>query len=65
MTLMDKASKQELRFQVVRVIAFTVERKKHTVIVKNPQDGKLYLFMKGADEAIYPLLARQNSEELA
>lgn len=36
MILLNKATREEMRFQIVRIIAFSVERKRHSVIVKNP-----------------------------
>ena len=57
MTVQDKSSDEALKFKVVRTVDFTVERKRHTVIVKNPQDGLMYIFMKGADEAVFKVLA--------
>jgi len=41
---------------------FTVERKKHTVVVRNPEDYRLYAFMKGADEAVFPLLRSDEAD---
>ena len=63
MTIRDKGSQELLKFQVVRTVAFTVERKRHTVIVRNPQDGRLYVFMKGADEVVFRLLADDKNDE--
>ena len=63
MTIRDKGSQELLKFQVVRTVAFTVERKRHTVIVRNPQDGRLYVFMKGADEVVFRLLADDKDDD--
>ena len=35
-----------------------------TMVVKDPANGRLYVFTKGADEVIFPLLqAEQNENE--
>ncbi len=34
------------------------------MVVKNPIDGKLYIFTKGADEAIFPLLSAESLESV-
>ena len=39
-----------------------MERKRHTVIVRHPLDGRLYIFMKGADEVVFKLLAKDNKD---
>ena len=60
-TLLDKRKNQLIAYQIVRNIAFTVERKMQTMVVKDPGNGNLYVFTKGADEVIFPLLqAEQN-----
>jgi len=61
MTLLDKKSGKTLRFEIVRSLDFSVERKRQSLVVKNPNDGRLYVFMKGADEVIYRLLSDCNS----
>ena len=55
-TLLDKSSGQNVIFPIVKIIAFTTERKKMTIVVKNPLDNnRLYAFTKGADEAIFKI----------
>lgn len=61
-SLRDKRNNGDsnLVYKIIRNIPFTVERKKQTMIVQSPIDSKLYIFTKGADEAIYPLLAPES-----
>lgn len=62
-TLLDKSTGQSAIFPIVRVIAFTVERKKMSIVVKNPFDGnRLYVYSKGADEAIFKVLRKSEEE---
>ena len=43
----------------MRNISFTVERKKQSIVVRNPLDGnRIYVFTKGADEAIFGLIKK-------
>jgi len=65
MSLRDKREHgTNLVFKIIRKIPFTVERKKQTMVVKNPIDGNLYIFTKGADEVIYPLLSTESLESV-
>ena len=51
-------------FPIIRIIAFTSERKMMTIVVKNPLDAnKLYVFTKGADEAIFQLLDPKSAND--
>ncbi|KAH8415892.1 hypothetical protein KR222_003038 [Zaprionus bogoriensis] len=47
------------RFQVLNVLEFTSTRKRMSVIVRTPE-GKIKLFMKGADSVVYERLASRN-----
>ena len=62
LTLRDKRNSGgcNLVFKIIRNIPFTVERKKQTMVVKSPIDSKIYIFTKGAEEAIYPLLVPES-----
>lgn len=42
----------EEQYKVIRVIEFTSDRKRMSVIVKNLETGKIINFIKGADMAI-------------
>ena len=65
-SLRDKRNNGDsnLVYKIIRNIPFTVERKKQTMVVKSPIDSKLYIFTKGADEAIYPLLAPESLQSV-
>ena len=55
-TLIEKRQGNTLVYPIVRNIEFSVERRMQSMIVKDPEDNRVYLFSKGADEAIFPLL---------
>jgi phospholipid-translocating ATPase len=46
-------------YDVLKVIAFTSERKRMSVVVKRQSDGKVLSFMKGADSAIVERLKQE------
>ncbi|CAA0806700.1 Phospholipid-transporting ATPase 2 [Striga hermonthica] len=43
-----------LRYEVLDILEFTSDRKRMSVVVKDCQSGNIFLFSKGADEAIFP-----------
>lgn len=47
------------RYQVLNVLEFTSTRKRMSLIVRTPE-GKIKLFMKGADSVVYERLAPKN-----
>lgn len=44
------------RFKVFRKINFTSDRKRMSILVRDPSDGKIKLFIKGADSTIWERL---------
>ncbi|GAM27899.1 hypothetical protein SAMD00019534_110750 [Acytostelium subglobosum LB1] len=48
---------QSYEFQVVEIIGFTSSRRRMSVIVRNPINNQVMLYMKGADEEIFLRLA--------
>lgn len=60
-TLLDKSSLKELRYEILRSVKFTPERKMHSVLVRSP-GGELFLLSKGADEVIFNRGARGQNE---
>ncbi|KAK2720099.1 probable phospholipid-transporting ATPase IA isoform X3 [Artemia franciscana] len=61
--VIDALGKTE-RFEILHVLEFTSDRKRMSVIVRTP-NGKLKLYCKGADTAIYPRLKdNQQSKEI-
>ncbi|CDW80053.1 probable phospholipid-transporting atpase ih [Stylonychia lemnae] len=54
--------KEEI-YDVLKVFEFDSTRKMMSVIVKNVQSQKIYLFSKGADMAILPILKFEKSSE--
>lgn len=49
------------RYEVLNVLDFTSDRKRMSLIVRNPA-GQIKLYCKGADTMIYERLAKKNSE---
>lgn len=43
---------KEERYKVIRVVEFTSDRKRMSVVVKNEDTGKIINFVKGADMSI-------------
>jgi phospholipid-transporting ATPase len=40
----------------LNILEFTSERKRMSVIVRDPDDSSIRLYIKGADDVIYPRL---------
>ncbi|KAG9288261.1 hypothetical protein G9A89_021292 [Geosiphon pyriformis] len=47
----------EIHYEMLNVLEFTSSRKRMSVIVRSPEDGKIYLFCKGADNVIFERLS--------
>ena len=45
-----------IKFSVLKVYEFTAERRAMSIVVRNESTGKIYLFAKGAESAIYDML---------
>lgn len=43
-----------IRYEVLETLEFTSDRKRMSIVVKDCQNGKIFLLTKGADEAIFP-----------
>uniref|UniRef100_A0A2P2LF66 Phospholipid-transporting ATPase n=4 Tax=Rhizophora mucronata TaxID=61149 RepID=A0A2P2LF66_RHIMU len=43
-----------IRYEVLETLEFTSDRKKMSVVVRDCQNGKIFLLSKGADEAVLP-----------
>lgn len=43
-----------IRYEILDILEFTSERKRMSVVVKDSQNGKIFLLSKGADEAMLP-----------
>ncbi len=46
---------KEEEYKILKTLEFTSDRKMMSVIVKRVDDGKIFLFTKGADEKLAPL----------
>ncbi len=47
-------------FKVLASLEFTSSRKRASVIVKDPRDGKIKVYIKGADTVVYELMDEQS-----
>jgi phospholipid-translocating ATPase len=43
---------EDIEFKVLRIIEFNSDRKRMSILVKDPQDGLYKLYCKGADSII-------------
>ncbi|KAJ9686267.1 hypothetical protein PVL29_015260 [Vitis rotundifolia] len=50
-----------IQYEVLDTLEFTSDRKRMSVVVKDCQNGKIFLLSKGADEAIIPYACAGNS----
>ena len=50
-------------YEILKVVEFTSDRKRMSVIVKRESDGKVINFIKGADIAIIPRLVKAEGNE--
>ncbi len=46
-------------YQILEKIEFSSDRKRMSVIVKDPRDEKIYLYCKGADSSIISRLSKE------
>ena len=53
--------KERQKWKLLNLIEFNSTRKRMTVVVKDPK-GTIYVFSKGADSILFPLLAKRNKE---
>ncbi|CAG8497060.1 14530_t:CDS:2 [Acaulospora morrowiae] len=47
---------EEVRFELLNILEFTSTRKRMSIIVRSPTDGRIILFCKGADNVIFERL---------
>lgn len=52
--------RQDVEYQILYILAYNQRRKRMSVIVQGP-DGRLLLFVKGADTVIYERLRESTS----
>ncbi|RLN67268.1 hypothetical protein BBJ28_00014759 [Nothophytophthora sp. Chile5] len=55
---------QPMSFEILNVLEFNSDRKRMSVIVRNP-DGSLVLYCKGADDVIFDLLSKSQPQGVA
>ena len=50
------------KYKILKVIEFTSDRKRMSMVVKRMNDGRVFNFIKGADFAIVPRLKEGDAE---
>lgn len=55
---------QDLPFKVLRKVEFTSDRKRMSVLIQDPRDGLLKLYVKGADSEVKKRLSKLSDPEL-
>ena len=51
----------EVAYDVLNVLEFTSERRRMSVVIRDPE-GRITLFVKGADNVIYERLSQQRPQ---
>eukprot|EP00005_Dracoamoeba_jomungandri_P010052 CAMPEP_0174265016 /NCGR_PEP_ID=MMETSP0439-20130205/24844_1 /TAXON_ID=0 /ORGANISM="Stereomyxa ramosa, Strain Chinc5" /LENGTH=1052 /DNA_ID=CAMNT_0015351215 /DNA_START=97 /DNA_END=3252 /DNA_ORIENTATION=+ len=51
-------------YKILAKLSFTSERKRMSVVIRDVEEDRIYLFTKGADDIMYKLLANDNDPEL-
>ena len=51
------------KYEILKVVDFTSDRKRMSVVVKRENDGKVINFIKGADIAIIPRMVKSDSSD--
>jgi magnesium-transporting ATPase (P-type) len=51
------------KYEILKVVDFTSDRKRMSVVVKRENDGKVINFIKGADIAIIPRMIKTDSSD--
>ena len=54
---------KKIKYEKLQIIEFSSDRKRETIIVKNP-DGKIILYCKGADSIIEQRLSKKSNKEI-
>jgi len=49
-------------YEILKVVKFTSERKRMSVIARRQNDGRIFNFLKGADDVIIPRLTNIESD---
>jgi phospholipid-translocating P-type ATPase (flippase) len=63
--LFDSTKENEVwEFKILDVLEFNSERKRMSIIVQFPNNGDLFLFTKGADNILLPLLCTKNQKQI-
>jgi magnesium-transporting ATPase (P-type) len=59
---MQAQNEQQLKFELYRRIEFNSNRKRMSVLVRDPSDNKVKLYVKGADSIILSRLSENNDQ---
>ena len=55
---------QKINYEKLQIIEFSSDRKRETIIIKNPNDGKIIMYVKGADSIIEQRLSPKSNKEI-
>ena len=59
----QSGSEDVTKFKVIRRMVFNSDRKRMSVLLKDPHDGRLKLYVKGADSIIMGRIDKNNLSE--
>lgn len=59
----ETAEPKETSFEVIKRMNFTSDRKRMSILIRDPSDGKTKLLVKGADSIIQERLAKTELPE--
>ena len=62
-TITIKVQDKTETYKILRMIDFSSDRKRMSVVVKREEDGKLFNFIKGADLTILPRLSEESKSQ--
>ena len=55
---------KKINYEKLQIIEFSSDRKRETIIIKNPSDGKIIMYVKGADSIIEQRLSPKSNKEI-
>ena len=64
LTTLELRDRSKLKFDVFRKIEFTSERKRMSILVRDPTDDKIKLYIKGADNVVLSRLSTIQSDSI-
>ena len=62
-TIVEMQNGEHARYQLLEVIAFNSDRKRMSVVVRDPQEHRYHIFCKGADNVMFKLLSASADQD--